>query len=265
MRQTGIWGTGKFEIQIPPSWGELTADDVSSYWDDTPTLSGSGNRTVTVDLPDDFGENLAEQELITLENIVVPNVHGPVEFRARSMNVDGTRLAVLSPVPKAAVGNILAARDSVAVKITPSAAYINDDNVDFEFTLTAAGPVHDSEIRIKMPEGITGLQMDADGSSAPNYIRKVSPSVKGVTAEPEEDEDDDVEVILVKTGELNEGGTIRVRLENVDLTGFAPVDFDDDGVKTQFTVDLRTRAVIDPNDDDKENTAGYVDILKEGR
>ena len=222
----GNMGTGKFEIRIPPSWGELTADDVSAYWDDTPTLSGSGMRTVTVDLPDRFGaEDDEDGEVITLENIVVPNVHGPVEFRARSMNVDGTRLAALSPVPKAAVGNIEAARDSVAVKITPSAAYINDDNVDFEFTLTAAGPMHDSEIRIKMPEGITGLQMDADGSSDPNYVRKVSPSVKGVTAEPGEDEDTDVEVILVKTGELNEGGTIRVRLENVDLTGFDPATF----------------------------------------
>ena len=167
----GNMGPGKFEIRIPPSWGELTADDVNSQWDDTPTLSGSGNRTVTVDLPDEFGLD-DEGEVISLENIVVPNVHGPIEFRARSMNVDGTRLAVLSPVPKAAVGNIEAARDSVAVKITPSAAYINDDNVDFEFTLTAAGPMHDSEIRIKMPEGITGLQMDADGSSAPNYVRK---------------------------------------------------------------------------------------------
>ena len=254
----GNMGPGKFEIRIPPSWGELTADDVSSQWDDTPTLSGSGKRTVTVDLPDEFGVD-DEGEVITLENIVVPNVHGPVEFRARSMNVDGTRLAVLSPVPKAAVGNIEAARDSVAVKITPSAAYINDDNVDFEFTLTAAGPMHDSEIRIKMPEGITGLQMDADGSSDPNYIRKVSPSVKGVTAEPEEG--DDVEVILVKTGELNEGGTIRVRLENVDLTGFDPADFpsEDSGVETQFAVDLRTRAVIE----DEENTADYVEILNE--
>ena len=77
-------------------------------------------------------------------------------------------------------------------------------------------------------------------------LERVSPSVKGVTAEPGEDEDDDVEVILVKTGELNEGGTIRVRLENVDLTGFDPDDFpsEDSGVETQFTVDLRTRAEI---------------------
>ena len=157
-KPVGNMGPGKFEIRIPPSWGELTADDVSTQWDDTPTLSGM--RTVTVDLPDEFGVDEADEEVITVENIVVPNVHGPVEFRARSMNVDGTRLAALSPVPEAAVGNIEAARDSVAVKITPSAAYINDDNVDFEFTLTAAGPMHDGEIQIKMPEGITGLQME---------------------------------------------------------------------------------------------------------
>ena len=255
----GNMGTGKFEIRIPPSWGELTADDVDTQWDDTPTLSGPGKRTVTVDLPDEFGVDDTDAEVITLENIVVPNVHGPVEFRARSMNVDATRLAVLSPVPEAAVGNIVAARDSVAVKITPSAAYINDDNVDFEFTLTAAGPMHDGEIQIKMPEGITVLQMDAPGD--PNYIRKVSPSVKGVTVEPKEE---DVEIILVKTGELNEGGTIRVRLENVDLTGFDPVDFEDgSGVETQFAVDLRTRAKIDPDDEDKVNIASYEPIQNE--
>ena len=43
------------------------------------------------------------------------------------------------------VGNAEATHDTVAVKITPEAAYENWDDVDFEIELTNAGPMHDSE------------------------------------------------------------------------------------------------------------------------
>ena len=52
------------------------------------------------------------------------------------------------------VGNTMADNDTVTVEITPAAAYINQDNVDFEITLTANGPMHDSEILITLPDGL---------------------------------------------------------------------------------------------------------------
>ena len=56
------------------------------------------------------------------------------------------------------VGNTMADNDTVKVEIDPAAAYQNQDNVDFEITITANGPMHDSEIQITVPDGLSDLQ-----------------------------------------------------------------------------------------------------------
>ena len=95
----------------------------------------------------------------------------------------------------------MADNDTVKVEIDPAAAYQNQDNVDFEITITANGPMHDSEIQITVPDGLTDLQT-TDAAEA-NYVRKVSASVSGVDVDCRGVDDD---IILITTGKLNPGG-----------------------------------------------------------
>ena len=136
------------------------------------------------------------------------------------------------------VGNAEADNDTVAVEITPAVAYQNNDDVDFDITLTANGPMHDSNIQITVPDGIADLQTDTPAD--PNHVRKVSASVSGVTIEIDGAEGNE---IIISTGKLNAGGRIKVRLENVDLDGVSP-DLD-----TGFLVATRTRGPESPDAD----------------
>ena len=134
---------------------------------------------MTAKLPEHFGEHENDALEITLEDITVPNKHGNHKFRAKSANAGGS-LKQLSPTPDAFVGNAEAAGDTVKVEITPAAAYQNQDNVDFEITLTANGPMHDSEIQITVPDGLGDLEGDPTKSTEANHVRRVSASVSGV-------------------------------------------------------------------------------------
>ena len=217
----GDMGEGEFEIRLPSGWD---AEDVQG-----PGVERSG-KTVTVSFPHDrFGEGGDDPLEITLIDITVPNTHGNHGFLAKSKNAGGT-LKQLSPRPVAFVGNAEADNDTVKVEITPAAAYQNNDDVDFEITLTANGPMHDSNIQITVPDGIADLQTDTPAD--PNHVRRVSASVSGVTIEIDGAEGNE---IIISTGKLNAGGKIRVRLENVDLDGVSP-DLD-----TGFLVATRTR------------------------
>ena len=217
----GDMGAGEFELRLPSDW---EAEDVR--------VSGgvaerSGN-TVTVDLDAHFGEAPGELE-ITLIDITVPNDHGEVGFTARSKNAGGTPRQ-LSPRPMAFVGNAEATDDTVAVKITPEAAYENWDDVDFEIELTNAGPMHDSDIRITVPEELFGLQTDKPAEA--NYVKMVSTSARSVRLSTLDIIDED---IVISTGKLNADGRIRVRFDNVDLEGVST------DVATGFRVGTRTR------------------------
>ena len=61
----------------------------------------------------------------------------------------------------------------------------------------------------------------------------------------------DDNVILIKTGDLNKGGRIKVRLDNVDL----------EDVSGDFSVSTRTRGDLVGDDDDLDE--GFVEILTE--
>ena len=234
----GDMGAGEFEIRLPSSWKKYSVKD-------NVTVSGgasfkvSGN-TVTAKFDAYFGEQV-EDLVITFMDITVPNSHGNHAFLAKSKNAGGT-LKQLSPRPMVFVGNTMADNDTVKVEITPEEAYVNQDDVDFEITLTASGPMHDSEIQITVPEGLTGLQT-SDRAKA-NYVRKVSASVSGVMVTV-----DDLasEIISIETGKLNLNGKIKVRLENVDLED-ASTD-----KEAGFIVDTKTRGegITDPEDETK--------------
>ena len=156
----GDMGEGEFEIRLPSGWD---AEDVQG-----PGVERSG-RTVTVSFPHDrFGEGADDPLEITLIDITVPNTHGNHGFLAKSKNAGGT-LKQLSPRPVAFVGNADADNDTVKVEITPAAAYQNNDDVDFEITLTANGPMHDSNIQITVPDGIADLQTETPAD--PNYVK----------------------------------------------------------------------------------------------
>ena len=141
-------------------------------------------------------------------------------------------LKQISPRPAAFVGNAEADNDTVKVEIDPAAAYQNQDNVDFEITITANGPMHDSEIQITVPDGLADLQIDT--ASDPNYVRRVSASVSGVGV------DVDNEFINITTGKLNPGGRIKVRFDNVDLADASTDPY------SGFRVGTRTRTDADP-------------------
>ena len=95
---------------------------------------------------------------ITFVDITVLNSHGNHGFLSKSKNAGGS-LKQLRPEPSAFVGNTMADNDTVAVDITRLQRTQNQDNVDFAITLTANGPMHDSEIQITVPEGLVNLQM----------------------------------------------------------------------------------------------------------
>ena len=134
------------------------------------------------------------------------------------------------------VGNTMADNDTVKVEIDPAAAYQNQDNVDFEITVIANGPMHDSEIQITVPDGLSDLQTDK--SAEANYVRKASASVSGVNVTV------DNELINITTGKLNPGGRIKVRFDNVDLEGVSEIP------EEGFRVGTRTRTDADPVVDD---------------
>ena len=159
----GDMGEGALEIQLPRGWSAAGA-----LVDGENKLDGN---TVSVTFPDEyFGESDREKLVVEFGDIAVPNKHGNYDFITRSKSKGGT-LKQLRPTPKAFVGNAEDKFDTVSVDITPAAAYQNQDNVDFEFTIEANGPMHDSDIKITMPDDLEDLQ---DGERAnPNHVRRV--------------------------------------------------------------------------------------------
>ncbi len=232
----GDSGTAEFQITLPGNW---QAEDVRSSGSD---VSRSGN-TITAKFKDHFGE-IAESLEIVLEDITVPDDHGNDRFVAKSRNAKGS-LKQLSPVPMVFVGNTLADNDTMSVEIDPLAAYEGEEDVDFEITLTANGPMHNSDIQITVPDGIESLQTGESGD--PNYVRKVAPSGSGVVVRVDDANDEN---IFITTGKLNKGGTIIVRLNNVDIDGDVSTDN-----ATGFRVSTRTRGTdsdaADGDDGDK--------------
>ncbi len=212
----GDMGAGEFEIRLPSDWN---AAEVLTSLDDNPKVNKAGDKitTVTAALPALFGESASDRLVLTFTNITVPKTHGNQAFVARSKQTGGS-LTQLSPRPMAFVGNTMADHDAVAVKITPKEAYQNQENVDFVITITANGPMHDSKIQILVPEGLTGLQID-DAAKA-NYV-KTTATVGGVMVKTF---DTDGETINIGTAQLNAGGKITVRLDNVDLENVSATD-----------------------------------------
>ena len=235
----GESGTAEFQITLPGNW---EAEDVRSSGSD---VSRSGN-TITAKFKNHFGESDGDSREIVLEAITVPSDHGNDRFVAKSRNAKGS-LKQLIPVPMVFVGNTLADNDTMSVEIDPLAAYEDEEDVDFEITLTANGPMHDSDIQITVPDGIEGLQTGESGD--PNYVRKVAPSSSGVVVRVDDANDAN---IFITTGKLNKGGTIIVRLNNVDIDGDVSTDN-----ASGFRVSTRTRGTdsdaADGDDGDKHN------------
>ena len=230
----------QFEIALPSGWNmeghRASVDD--KY------VTKSGN-TITTKLRDRFGENDGDSLEIVLENITTPDDHGNDRFVARSKNAnDGFKQ--LSPIPVVFVGNTLADNDTVSVKITPEAAYEGEEDIDFVITVTANGPMHDSDIKITVPDGITGIKLGK--ATDDDSVRKVSPP--GVTVDVRSDDADD-ENIFINTGNLNKNGTIVVRLDNVDISGVST------DPTLGFRVYTRTRGTDDDTTDD-DNLSGVA-------
>ena len=238
----GDMGAGEFEFRLPSDW---SAEDVRASRGEK---GGSGNTTVTVDFDAHFGEADGDFVEITFADITVPNDHGELGFTAKSKSAGGS-LRQLSPRPMAFVGNAEATHDTVAVKITPEAAYENWDDVDFEIELTNAGPMHDSEIQITVPEGLSGLQTEKAAEA--NYVKMISTSARSVRLSTLDIIDED---IVVSTGKLNADGRIRVRFDNVDLEN-ASTD-----AATGFRVATRTRGSGAPEKDDDDEDLDYTSL-----
>ena len=222
-------GAGQFDIRLPSGWAaDLVRSSGSEESIDPSEEAVASGGTVTAKFPENFGQSAGDTVVISFLDVTVPNTHGNHAFVSRSKNA-GDSPKQLSPRPSAFVGNTLADNDAVAVRITPEAAFENQDNVDFEITITANGPMHESDIRVTVPLGTTvagALQMTK--TSDPNYVRMPrSSSGAEVTVEADE--------ITIQTGKLNKGGEIRVRIDNVDATDLSTVE--DEG----FRVHTRTR------------------------
>ena len=226
-KPVGYMDTGAFEVRLPSGWN--ATDVFISGGEGDPKVDKSSDdviRTVTVDFHAYFGEEDSHDLEITLENITVPKEHGNDVFVARSKSKGGS-LTQLSPRPMVFVGNTMADHDAVKVEIAPLEAYQNQDNVDFEITLTANGPMHDSEIRITVPADLTGLQKDT--AADPNYV-KATASVAGVTIKEYDIIDEEISIM---TGNLKADGRITVRLDNVDLEGVSAAAADGFRVRTK--------------------------------
>ena len=209
----GDMGAGEFEVRLPSGW---KAENIYTSGDDETTKTGDPVHTITLDFPENFGEadkgkgQIEDFVEITLVDVTVPNKHGNHGFLSKSKS-EGGSLKQISPKPAAFVGNAMADNDTVKVTIDPAEAYQNQDNVDFEITVEANGPMHDSEIKITVPGGLSDLQTEK--SAEANYVRRVSASVSGVEVTADGD------IINITTGKLNPGGKVKVRFDNVNLDG----------------------------------------------
>ena len=108
---------------------------------------------------------------IYLADVGVPNRHGNHTFITRASNSATGRLTRLKMQPQVLVGNTKADEDTVKVEITPAAVYPGEgieegtadkEAVDFEITLTASGPMYDSEIQIEVPADLIELNTPQD-------------------------------------------------------------------------------------------------------
>ena len=232
----GDMGTkGEFEFRLPSAW---TFKDALVAGGGTKDDKKSSGNTVVVDLDNHFGEASGDDVTITFTDITVPNDHGVVGFSAKSTS-SGT-LEKLSAPAAAFVGNAEATHDTVGVKITPTDAYVNEEDVNFEIELTNTGPLHNSEIRITVPEGISGLHAnDPKKSDEANYVRRISTTAMSVDLGTLDIIDED---IVVHTGKLNAAGKIRIGFYNVDLTdGVSTDNSNGTDATTGFRVVTRTR------------------------
>ena len=237
----GDMDEGEFEVRLPSGW--KAEEIITSGPINTTTKTGDPVHTVAVDFLSNFGVE-KESIDITLVDVTVPNKHGNNGFRSKSKSKGGS-LKQLSPIPAAFVGNTMADNDTVKVEINPAEAYQNQENVDFEITVEANGPMHDSEIQITVPDGLSDLQ---DDSAKANYVRKVSAPVSGVDVILDND------VINITTGKLNPGGKIKVRFDNVNLKD---ISTDPD---LGFRVGTRTRTDVVAGEEETAGDLSGVDF-----
>ena len=200
----GEMGEGEFEIRLPSGWG---ATEILTVWLNTPGDDAEeSNGVLTATFPENFGKDSNDALRIRLEGVSTTNRHGNHRFIARSKSEDDTTLARLNPTPMVFVGNTVADHDTVTVEITPKAVYPGEgievgtadkESVDFEITLTATGPMYNSEITIITPSDLDDVQGD---STKKGYVRKKSASGRDVTVTP----DSDGRNINITIGELND-------------------------------------------------------------
>ena len=233
----GEMSGGMFELRLPSGWTAETILWTSVEDDDVEESNG----VYTVTLPDEFGLDPEDAVSVSLEEVTSPDRYGNHQFTSRSKYKGGSFKALKSDnQPKVPVGNAMGDNDVVSVSITPDAAYHGESDVDFEITIEANGPMYNSEILIRVPEGITGLQMGTAGDD--NYVRKIQASVSNVFVTVPDDTilittgSFEADGTVDKTGKLNKGGTIRVGLHNVDISDEVST-LEADG----FRVETRTR------------------------
>ena len=191
----GEMSGGMFELRLPSGW---TAETI--LWtgvEDNDVEESNGVYTAT--LPDEFGLDPGDAISVSLEEVTSPDKYGNDPFTSRSKYKGGS-FKELTNQPQVPVGNAMGDNDVVSVDITPVAAYQGESDVDFEITIEANGPMYNSEILIRVPEGITGLQMDTAGDD--NYVRKIQASVSNVFVTVPDD------TILITTGSFEVDGTV---------------------------------------------------------
>ena len=234
----GNMGTaGEFEVRLPSGWSAVDSLVSGGEKDSDKSHPTNSDDTVVVDLYDNFGETSTDRVYITFTDITVPNKHGEVEFTAKSKS-GGTRTQLESRAT-AFVGNAEAMYDTVGVKITPDAAYENEERVNFVIELTNTGPLHDSEIQITVPEGLSGLSNDPKNASNDNFVKMVSTTARSVRLSTLDIIDED---IIVKTGKLNAAGKIVIHFNNVDIGDITETDdANGENADTGFRVYTRTR------------------------
>ena len=229
---------GEFEIEMPSGWSAEDIRIAGAKSGDPPEGPVAEGERITATFPEYFGDGSSDI-VITLEDITVPNEYKNQRFITRAKH-DGGRLTPLEVKSVAFVGNARADDDIVTVSIDPPAAYQKEPNVDFVIEITANGPMHDGRILITMPDIFDDIQDTEVGD--PNYV-STSSSVRDLTAVVGDADDE----IIISTGDLDKGETIRVRIEDVDISD----DTDDVAASTQFKVSTKTRAPKpDPDDDD---------------
>ena len=219
------------EIHIPKGWEYVNdpdeTDDDPSAGDATISVSGSVVTVTQGDDPDDT---------TIAFNVKPPNRRGDFQFTTKSKSKTGalTSLDMAaadptdSPVqPSVPVGNIMAGLGSVVIRADDDpAAYQGDQDVDFEVTLTAAGPMYsidkvdtdgDGNVDDVTQQAMIAIAFPFEVADGTLGGTRPAAAIDGIDAD---------HIVVVMIDALDVGEELELSADDIDIPSDVPADED---------------------------------------